>query len=77
MVFVLGSVFQSVFWLNALAWIIHAKAFNQFTLPISTVEQSKSVSSDTLKAKECSLLILLYGETQDKDIADPIKKHCG
>ncbi len=61
----------------AFAWLIYAKSFTQIKVPISTVDQSQRVSSDTLKAKECSLLILLYGETQDKDIADPIKNHCG
>lgn len=48
------------------------------------VKQSSAQRADTptvltkseLQQKECSLLILLYGETQDAGIADPIKKFC-
>lgn len=34
------------------------------------------LSRSELQQKECSLLILLYGETQDVNMAAPIKRHC-
>ncbi len=66
----------------AAAWFVYnfphdkQNASNHPAVSSKTSQPDASLSETELKQKECSLLILLYGETQDADIADPIKKHC-
>ena len=79
--FGLGFSFAALF-IFAAAWFVYKaphdkpNAGNPPVVSSKTSQPDASLSEIELKQKECSLLILLYGETQDADIADPIKKHC-